>query len=183
MAKIVQLLLDANANPSLDNQGLIPREIVDNVPNKNTIVEILETGEKNYSQKKAKDRNIKIKEGGRYHLSQDSHKTQASLAVNRDNVTTVLGNGKGKLEALRVQAWDESKKESNGNVQSKQTSSNSITDESSNKYPSVKDRIEFFKSLQEGNAVAKGLKEIEQQFNGQPLGQYDATCNDEQFFK
>ncbi|MGL9731338.1 MAG: hypothetical protein ACR5KX_00610 [Wolbachia sp.] len=66
--------------------------MIGDVSNKNTIIEILETAEKNYSPKKAKDLNIKIEGGGRYHLSKNNHKIQVSLAVNGDNVTSVPAN-------------------------------------------------------------------------------------------
>lgn len=85
-----------------------------------------------------------------------------------------LGNGE---VAVGIQTWGERKKENNGNVQSEQTSSNSIIGESSDKYLSVKDKAKFFESLQEGNAAAKELKRVEQQFNGQHLEQENAAYN------
>ncbi|MDR1139934.1 MAG: ankyrin repeat domain-containing protein [Rickettsiales bacterium] len=93
--EIVQLLLDANANPSLeDSQDRIPREMVetiDNIQNREIIIKRLEEAEKNYSPKKAKDLNIKIEGGGHYHLSQNNHKTQASLAVNENDAAATNG--------------------------------------------------------------------------------------------
>ncbi|MDR2548132.1 MAG: ankyrin repeat domain-containing protein [Rickettsiales bacterium] len=151
---MVQLLLgDKRVNPLLkDAQGRTPREMVetiDNIQNREIIIKRLEKAEESYRtklQNKAKN------------PLQDSHRAPASLTVNGDNVTTVLGNGKGKLAAVRVQVWDESKKENNGNVRSKQTSSNSITDESSGstvneqyQRVSVKNMVEKFEPSQKIN--------------------------------
>ena len=68
-----------------------------------------------------------------------------------------------------------------------QISSDSITGESSGgtvdeqyRCVSVKNMIEKIESLEKESVVAKGLKKVEQQFNGQPLEQYDATYNNEQ---
>ncbi|MGL9688708.1 MAG: ankyrin repeat domain-containing protein [Wolbachia sp.] len=89
---VEQLLKDDRVNPLLESKNKTPKDMVGDVSNKNTIVEILETAEKNYLLKKAKDLNIKIEGGGRYHLSQSNHKTQVSLAVNGDNVTSAPAN-------------------------------------------------------------------------------------------
>jgi cell division protein FtsB len=91
--KLVQLLVDNNANPSLKNaQGQIPREMVGNVENKDDIVKILKKAEQSYSPKKAKDLNIKIEGGGSYHLYQNKHKTPTSSAIDENNVTAAPAN-------------------------------------------------------------------------------------------
>lgn len=89
---VEQLLKDDRVNPSLKSKNKTPKDMVGDVSNKNTLVEMLEKAEKNYSPKEAKDLNIKIEGGGRYHLSQNNHKTQASLAVNVGNVTSAPAN-------------------------------------------------------------------------------------------
>ncbi|MDG7055924.1 MAG: ankyrin repeat domain-containing protein [Wolbachia endosymbiont of Meromenopon meropis] len=53
--EIIQLLLDANANPLLENsEGLIPREMVCNVKNKDIIIKILKEGEIRYTANQSK---------------------------------------------------------------------------------------------------------------------------------
>ncbi|QOD38383.1 ankyrin repeat domain-containing protein [Candidatus Wolbachia massiliensis] len=79
---VKRLLNDNRVNPSLKSKNKTPREMIDGVPNRDAIVEMLEIAEKNYSPKKAKDLNIKTEGGGRYHLSQGSHGTATSSTVN-----------------------------------------------------------------------------------------------------
>nr|WP_255586044.1 ankyrin repeat domain-containing protein [Wolbachia endosymbiont of Mansonella perstans] len=84
---VEQLLKDDRVNPLLKSKNKTPKDMVGDASNKNTLVEMLEIAEKNYSLKKAKDLNIKIEGRGCYHLAQNNHKTQASLTANVGNVT------------------------------------------------------------------------------------------------
>jgi ankyrin repeat protein len=156
--EVIELLLSDNRiNPLLKSRNKTPREMVGNWPNRNAIKKMLEEGEKSYlTNPKQKARNIKIKlqNGGTYHLLQDSHRTLASLAVDGNNASTTLGNGKRKPE-IKVQVWGENKKGNNSSVQSEQTSSNSITDESSDNIAneqhqrvSVKNMVKIFEPSQ-----------------------------------
>jgi hypothetical protein len=88
---VEQLLKDDRVNPSLKSKNKTPKDMVGDVSNKNTIVEMLETAEKNYSPKKARDLNIKFQGGGTYHLLQGSHGTLASLAVNENDAAATNG--------------------------------------------------------------------------------------------
>ncbi|MGL9681467.1 MAG: hypothetical protein ACR5K2_00325 [Wolbachia sp.] len=64
---------DGRVNPSLESKNKTPKDMISDMSNENTIIEILETVE-NYLPKKAKDLNIKIDGGGHYHLSKNDHK-------------------------------------------------------------------------------------------------------------
>ncbi|MCM1002667.1 ankyrin repeat domain-containing protein, partial [Wolbachia pipientis] len=55
--EIIRLLLDANANPLLENsEGLTPRGMVCNVPNKDAIIKMLEKGEIRYATNQSEAR-------------------------------------------------------------------------------------------------------------------------------
>ncbi|MCA4775332.1 hypothetical protein IHO40_04480 [Wolbachia endosymbiont of Mansonella ozzardi] len=85
--RFFEIIKNDQVNPLLKSKNKTPKDMVGDASNKNTLVEMLETAEKNYSPKKAKDLNVKIEGGGCYHLAQNDHKTQASLTANVGNVT------------------------------------------------------------------------------------------------
>ncbi|WP_349967983.1 ankyrin repeat domain-containing protein [Wolbachia endosymbiont of Armadillidium arcangelii] len=160
---VKQLLSDDRVNPSLKSKNKTPREVVGNTENKEAIVKMLEKAEKDHSRKKIKGFHIKVEEGSCHHLSQNDHMTQSSSAVNGNNATTALGNGKGKSVPIEVQMRNESKKENNDNVQSEQIASNSITGESNNiivnkQYlpVSVKSMVEKIESPQRRSVTCSG---------------------------
>ncbi|RDD35591.1 Ankyrin repeats (3 copies) [Wolbachia endosymbiont of Cylisticus convexus] len=160
---VKQLLSDDRVNPLLKSEGKTPRKVVGNTENKEAIVKMLEEAEKDHLRKKIKDLHIKVEERSCYHLSQNDHMTQSSSAVNGNNATTALGNGKGKSVPIEVQMLNESKKENNDNVQSEQIASNSITGESNNSIVSeqylrvsVKSMVEKIESPQRRSVTCSG---------------------------
>ncbi|NEV49743.1 hypothetical protein EUZ93_04645 [Wolbachia pipientis] len=94
---MIELLLSDNrVDPSLKSKNRTPREMVGNVPSRDTIIKMLEAAEESYSTKpkeKAKDLKIKIKGGDHYHLLQDSHRIPAKTVKKRSNVAAALENG------------------------------------------------------------------------------------------
>lgn len=74
---IIELLLSDNrVNPSLKSKNRTPREMVGNVPSRDTIIKMLEAAEESYRTKpkeKARDLNIRIEGGGSYRLLQGNH--------------------------------------------------------------------------------------------------------------
>ncbi|WP_264736308.1 ankyrin repeat domain-containing protein [Wolbachia endosymbiont (group A) of Rhinocyllus conicus] len=182
--EMVQLLLDANANPSLkDSQGRTPRDMVSNIPNKDIIVEMLKEGEQRYAE--ARKKRLTYGQGT---LLQPNNKTPGNLAVGGNKITAA------------VQAWNaKGQGENNGTTpnnrkiyvqnENEQTSSNSIINE--NNTDKVGDTLE--REQAKRDAVAQKLQEAEQRFannrkcieqpgHNQHSEQYGATYNGEQTF-
>ncbi|WP_264329012.1 ankyrin repeat domain-containing protein [Wolbachia endosymbiont (group A) of Andrena hattorfiana] len=180
--EIVQLLLDANANPSLkDSQGRTPRDIVGDVKGKNAIIKMLEEGEQRYAE--ARKKRLTYGQGT---LPQPNNKTPGNLAVGGNKITAA------------VQAWNaKGQGENNGTTpnnrkiyvqnENEQTSSNSIINE--NNTDKVGDTLG--REQAKRDAVAQKLQEIEQGLvnnqkrieqtgHNQHSEQYGATYNGEQ---
>ncbi|WP_341816387.1 ankyrin repeat domain-containing protein [Wolbachia endosymbiont (group A) of Nomada goodeniana] len=151
--EMVQLLLDANANPLLkDSQGRTPRDMVSNIPNKDIIVEMLKEGEQRYAE--ARKKRLTYGQGT---LLQPNNKTPGNLAVGGNKITAA------------VQAWNaKGQGENNGTTpnnrkiyvqnENEQTSSNSIINE--NNTDKVGDTLE--REQAKRDAVAQKLQEAEQ---------------------
>nr|WP_253309384.1 ankyrin repeat domain-containing protein [Rickettsia endosymbiont of Ceutorhynchus assimilis] len=151
--EMVQLLLDANANPLLkDSQGRTPRDMVSNIPNKDIIVEMLKEGEQRYAE--ARKKRLTYGQGT---LPQPNNKTPGNLAVGGNKITAA------------VQAWNaKGQGENNGTTpnnrkiyvqnENEQTSSNSIINE--NNTDKVGDTLE--REQAKRDAVAQKLQEAEQ---------------------
>lgn len=128
--EIVQLLLDANANPLLkDSQDRTPMDIVGDVEGKEAIIEMLEKGEQRYVEARATRRQT-------YRQGTLNNKTPEDLVVNRNNAAAALENGNKRTS---LNSTDES--------------SDSTVDE---QRQSVKDMIKIFESPQRRNTTCSG---------------------------
>lgn len=143
---VIELLLsDDRIDPSLKSRNKTAKDMVGDVQDRNTVIEILEAAEENYRMKpksKAKDLSIKVT-GGRYHLLQDSHGIMAKTVKTSTNVINSYLEQHDTTQETSI---------ANENVENEQYSR-----------ISVKNMVKEFESLKKENNGIRQSRETEQQ--------------------